>query len=196
MSSSRPYKVKIREAIQEVEILDDSVSSKIDIIPTLPSNQMEDITRTILHEHGFEDDTDDSDNGTMSREKNGVNVTINPSTCEVVARAEETTSIDLSEEDEVDEGGCPCRVRNKEKISESMRKRLARRASDIRDSVQELVTGRLQGSLADLGCEMEQIANQITGRALKRRAQEIGTIKRISHNDQSGEVTIVVEVNS
>lgn len=193
MSSSRPYRVKVRASIQETVVKDDSVTSKLDIVPILSSDQQEAITRGILSEHGFQDD-DSNDSGSMSRERNGVSVTINPSTGDIEARAEQSESIDLSEEDEVDEGGCPCRVRNKADIEESMRRRLAKKAQGIHKSVQELVTGKLLGELSDIACEMEQVANQVTKRALKTRAQEIGNIKSIHHDDNTGGMTIVVEV--
>lgn len=203
MSSSRPYKVKIRESIRETTVKDDSVTSKLDIVPILPNEQQEQVTRNILREHGFQDDdTDSSSSGSssMSRERNGVTVSINPRTGEIEAKAQEECVVNVSEEDENEEGtgsgGCPCRVRNKEAIVEAMRRRLTKKSSDIQRSVQDLVTGRLQGELADLGCEMEQVANQVTKKSLVQKAREIGNIKSIKHNDSTGEVTIVVEVNS
>lgn len=189
MSSSRPYRIKVRESIQETVVADDSVTSKLDLVPILPPEGMADISRTILKEHGFEEDG----GGAMSRERDGIKVTIDPTSGAVEARAEGSTDIDIS--DEEDAGGwCPCSARNKDRVIEAMRKRLRKQADGIAASLQELVTGKLSRSLADLGCEMEQIANQITARSLKRKAQEIGTIKRIHHNDQTGEIAIVVEV--
>lgn len=183
---SWPYKITVRESVQDVVVVEDSVKSKLDLVPILPQNDMEEISRTILKEHGFEGEEK------MSRKNGGVIVTVDPSTCEVEAKVEENVNIDLTEEDEG--GGCPCRERNEEAIRESLRKNLKKKSEKICKNVQELVTGRLSRSLADIGCEMEQMANQITARAIKRKAQELGQIKKIHHNDNTGEVVIVVEV--
>ena len=50
------------------------------------------------------------------------------------------------------------------------------------------------GRLGDLRRELDQDVNRVTAEALKRRAAQIGQIKEMTEDPQSGSLTIVVEV--
>jgi hypothetical protein len=192
-----PYKVTVRESVREVVAVEDSVKSKLDLVPILNERGMENVSRLILGEHGF---SDDGDTGTMSRSRGGVDVTVDPRSGDIEARASDSSEVTVDPTQRGDDGqsgggGCTCRPRNEEAIREALRDQAKRKAAGIKDGLQRQVTERLLGSLADISCEMEQVASQITARALKRRASEIGQIKSISHGEK-GSMTIVVEVPS
>jgi hypothetical protein len=193
---SRPYRVRVRESHREVIAAEDSITSKIDVVPVLDKAGTEQVARTILREHGFKEGED----GSMSRSKDGVEVTVDPrpgddGSLSVEAKASANEEHLLEGEDEAG-GGCPCSTRSEEAVREALRKRLRDQAGALHGAAQREVTGRLLGALGDLGCECEQIASQVTKRALKRRAQEMGQIRSITHDEKTGGMTIVVELPS
>ena len=60
--------------------------------------------------------------------------------------------------------------------------------------MQAEVTDKLEARLGDLRRELDQAVNRVTAEALKRRAAQLGTIKQLTEDPQSGSMTIVVEV--
>ena len=60
--------------------------------------------------------------------------------------------------------------------------------------LQGQVTDRLEGKLSDLRQELDQVVNRVTAEALKRKAESLGRIKELTEDQQTGSMTIVVEV--
>ena len=56
------------------------------------------------------------------------------------------------------------------------------------------VTDRLERKLGDVREELDQVVNRVTATALKHKAAQLGQIKEITEDAQSGSLTIVVEV--
>jgi chromosomal replication initiation ATPase DnaA len=71
---------------------------------------------------------------------------------------------------------------------------LAKQAEHEQTKVQAEATKRLEGHLADLRKELNGAVNRVTAEALKRKAAQIGQIKEVTEDPQSGSLTIKVEV--
>lgn len=52
----------------------------------------------------------------------------------------------------------------------------------------------LEGKLRDLRAELDSIANRVTAEALKVRASQLGEIREITEDPETGSLTIKVRV--
>jgi hypothetical protein len=188
MATSRPYRITVKETLQKVLVAEDSVQTKLDVLPILPPDQTGEILTKVLKERGFTDQ-----GGTLIRERRGVQVEIDPGTGQVTVSTGSSEEVDLSAEGNLPD--CtPCAERAKESLREGLQEKLASEANARNRDLQTQVTNRLEGTLVELGCELERVANQVTATALRRKAATLGEIKQITHDNETGAVTIVVEV--
>jgi DNA topoisomerase VI subunit B len=81
-----------------------------------------------------------------------------------------------------------------QRLEAELQDRLEREAEEHKQQLQREVTDRLERQLADLQRELDQAANRVTAEALKRKAAQLGRVKEISDDPQTGTLTIVVEV--
>jgi len=188
MANSRPYRITVKETLQKVLVAEDSVSTKMDLPPILPPEETGEILGRILREHGFADE-----GGSLVRERRGVRAEVDPGTGRVTVSARDSEEIDLSGEGDLP--ACtPCAERAKESLRQGLRDKLAGEADARNRDLQTQVSDRLEGALGELGCELERVGNQVTAQALRRKASSLGQIKQITHDNETGAVTIVVEV--
>jgi hypothetical protein len=193
MSSSRPYRLTVKETLQRTLVAEDHVETTLTIPPILPPEKTEGILRRVLKERGFEDN-DPEEGRRMTRSNGGVNVSIDPSNGTVTVSASDST--EASESGEGNLPACsPCAERAREGVRESLRERLGRALDERERELVRGVTERLEGSLAELGCELERISNSVTSSAIKQKARELGEIKSITQDEETGAMTIVIEVN-
>lgn len=185
---SRPYKITVKETLKQTVVAEDSISTTLDVPAILPPDRTAGIVARILREHGFDDDGD----GNLTRERGGVVVEVNPDTRRVTASSSSSSEVEVT--DKGGGGGCPCAVRTREKVLQSLQENLARETDQKRAGMQKDVTDRLEKAVSELGCELEQVSNQATATALREKAKQLGEIKSITHNNETGSMTIVVEV--
>lgn len=178
MSSSRPWKVTAREPIRETVVADDKVETKLEVLDVLPPGGTARVLEGVLANRGYE-----SRDGKMVREDGGVEVEIDPETGGVTISAQESADVPPEEP----KGGCPCAARLREKAAQASR-------DNVEKGLQARVTSRLEKALAGIGCELEKISHEATGKALVQSAKQVGNLKRIEHDNASGAITIVVEV--
>jgi hypothetical protein len=113
----------------------------------------------------------------------------------VQAQAEEHVDLEASKSVVADSDAGPKLSEQARKAAqEELRQSLKRDADKKAASLQQEVTERLEGRLADLRKELDQAVNRVTAEALKRRAAQIGQIKEMTEDQESGSLTIVVEV--
>ena len=75
-----------------------------------------------------------------------------------------------------------------------LRQDLEQRADPEEGKLQSAITDRLEAQLVDLRKELDQVVNRVTAEALKLKAAQIGQIKELTEDPQSGSLTIVLEV--
>jgi hypothetical protein len=188
MASSRPYHLTVRETLQKVLIAEDSVQTTLDLPPILPPEQTSAILDRVLKERGFA-----PEGGKLVREHGGVRAEIDTDTGQVRVSAKGSEEIDLSDEGDIP--ACsPCAERARVAVRAGLREKLSKEADNRQRDLQTEVTDRLEGAIGELACELERVANQVTSSALKRKAAALGEIKQITQDEQTGAMTIVVEV--
>jgi len=52
----------------------------------------------------------------------------------------------------------------------------------------------LEKKLCDLQPELSDVVNKVTRQAIKEKAQQLGTVKEVSEDEESGSLTIKIEV--
>src|SRR5262245_40155906 len=170
MATSRPYRLTVKETLQKVLVAEDSVRTKLDLPAILPPEQTGEILARILKEHGFAED-----GNTLVRESRGVRTEVDPGSGQVTVSARDSEEIDLSGEGDLP--ACtPCAERAKESLRQGLREKLAGEADARNRALQTEVSDRLEGALAELGCELERVSNQVTAQALRRKAASLGQI--------------------
>jgi hypothetical protein len=188
---SRAYRIKVRESLKKVVTAKDGVSTQLEILEVLPADQMADLLAEELEQRGFE-----CQEGVLVRTRDGVTVMVDPETGTVTVQAEGRTKLDLEAEKEgraYDESGAHAKAATKT-LREQARKELEKQADQETEKLQRQVTDQLEGQLSDLRRELDQAVNRVTAEALKRKAAQLGQIKEMTEDPQSGSLTIVLEV--
>jgi hypothetical protein len=132
----------------------------------------------------------------MVRKEKGVTVSVDPKTGTVTVESEASHEAALEAEKEgraYDDMG-PSGKSVRKQLSEQLRQDLEKQAERKAAELQSQVTDRLERELADLRQELDQAANRVTAEALKVKAAQLGQIKEMTEDPQTGSLTIVVEV--
>ncbi|HEV3143360.1 MAG TPA: hypothetical protein VGZ47_05680 [Gemmataceae bacterium] len=190
---SRAYRIRVQESLIRDLQAEDSIETKLEILGILPPEQMGELLAQELEQRGFER----QDDGTLLRhEDNGTCVEVEPCTGKVIIRSEskETVTLEGSKEGYGYEDFGPRQNRVKENLSRELQEDLAQRAERHQGEMQTEASNRLQKELEDLQPEVAEVIHRVTAEALKRKASQMGEIKEISEDPESGSLTIKVEV--
>jgi hypothetical protein len=169
----------------------DHVSTQLELLEILPPEQMAELLAAELEAKGFE-----RDGKTLVREQGGVVVTVDPETGTVTVRAEAAQEVELEAKRDGwagDQDGRAAKT-EKQRLSKELQKDLEKKADAERARLQSQVTDRLEAQLADVKQELNQAVNRVTAEALKQKAAQLGQIKELTEDPQSGSMTIVLEV--
>lgn len=188
---SRSYRIAIKETLRRIIRAEDRVSTQLEILEVLPCDEMAELLAQELEKRGFERRGDE-----VVREQDGIRVTVDPKTGTVTVSAESAHEVDLEQQKEGrawDDVGP-----NAKEVREQLRKQakddLEKKAEEKTSELQTEVTDKLEKRLGDLRRELDQAVNRVTAEALKKKAAQIGQIKEMSEDPQTGSLTIVVEV--
>jgi hypothetical protein len=187
MSTSRPYRITVKETYQKILVAEDSVRTKLELLPILPPERTSAILAQALKDRGFTEE-----GVALVRERRGVRTEIDPGTGQVTVSARASEAIDLSREGDLPSCS-PCAERARTALREGLREKLRSEAEARNRDLQTQLTDRLEGALGELGCELERVVAQVTAEALTEKAASLGEIKQITH-DKGGAMTIVVKV--
>jgi hypothetical protein len=188
---SRAYRIRVRESITKVVKAHDRISTQLELLEILPAEQMAELLAQELEKRGYE-----RRDGVLVREQDGVTITVDPATGTVTVQAEGSQELDLETEVEgraYDEAGAHA-ASVKKGLQEQARKELEEQAKRETERLQGEITDRLEGQLGDVRRDLDQAVNRVTAEALKRKAAQMGQIKELTEDPQSGSLTIVVEV--
>jgi hypothetical protein len=188
---SRAYRIRVRESLTRVVKAHDRISTQLEVLEILPPEQMGELLAQELERRGFE-----RQGNVVVREQDGVTVTVDPASGSVTVSAEGSHEVELESEQEGraydDAGAHAARVRKD--LQEQAKKDLEEQAQRETERLQSQITDQLEGQLGDLRRELDQAVNRVTAEALKRKAAQMGQIKELTEDPQSGSLTIVVEV--
>jgi hypothetical protein len=188
---SRAYRITVSESLKRVLRASDHVSTQLELLEILPHEQMAGLLGDELVRRGFQ-----RQGKKLVRQGQGIAVTVDPETGTVTVQADATERVHLQGEraGRVYHPDAASQQAPKEALREELRQELERQAGQKTAALQRQVTDRLEGQLADLRAELDQAINRVTAEALKRKAAQVGRIKEITENAQSGSLTIVLEV--
>ncbi len=188
---SRAYRISVRETLNRVIRAEDHVSTQLELLEILPPEVMAQLLRAELEKRGFECEGEE-----LVREQDGVVVSVDPKTGTVTVHAEASHEVELKGERTgwaADEDGTNAK-RVRETTRKELQKELEGRAGVERERLQSQVTDRLEARLGDIRKELHQAVNRVTAEALKQKAAQLGQIKELTEDPQSGSMTIVLEV--
>jgi hypothetical protein len=188
---SRSYRIAVAESTNDVIRAEDRVSTCLEILEVLPPEQMGELLAQELEKRGFERDGDK-----LVRKEKGVTITVDPQKGEVTISAEASEEVSLESKKEgraYDDVG-PSSTKVREELRKEALKDLQRKKDEKTASLQSKVTDKLEGQLNDLRQELDEAVNRVTAEALKRKAAQMGQIKEMTEDPQTGSLTIVVEV--
>jgi hypothetical protein len=188
---SRAYRIKVKESLKRVVRARDGVSTQLEILGILAPEQMAELLRRELAGRGFQ-----PQGKKMVRKQNGVTVSVEPETGAVAVASELQDKVELEKEREArvytDVGVGADRTRKQ--LRENLREDLEKQAKEHEAELQKKVTDKLEGELDGLRRELDQAVNRVTAEALKQKAAQLGQIKEMTEDPQSGSLTIVLEV--
>ncbi len=188
---SRSYRVSVRESVTKVIKAEDKVSTQLEMLEVLSPEQMAGLLAAELAQHGFKEQ-----DGQMVKEEDGVKIAIDTksATVTVSAQASETTKVEGERVGRAYDDVGPHAGQVREGLRSELQKDLDKKVEDKTSALQGKVTDRLEGKLGDLQCELDEVVNKVTADALKIKAAQMGQIKQITEDAESGSMTIVVEV--
>ncbi len=188
---SRAYRIHVGDSIRRVFRAGDCVSTHLEILEVLPPKQMSELLATELEGRGFQR------KGTnLVRQLDGVTVTVDVVTSSVMVTAEESRQVQLSAERDAgaEEDAVAEARQTHEKLRRLVQSDLDKKAAAEVAAIQGTVSDRLEAKLCDLRQELDQVSNRVTATALKIKAAQLGQIKEITEDAQTGSLTIVLEV--
>lgn len=188
---SRSYRVSVRDCQTRIICAEDHIGTRLEILEVLPPEQMAGLLADELERRGFVRD------GTRAtRTHNGVTLAVETTTATVTLATEssEQTTIEAERTDRAYDDVGPHAKVVRENLKKQLEKDIERKADEKTKSLQTKVTDRLERELNDVRQELDEVVNRVTAEALKRKAAQMGQIKEMTEDPQSGSLTIVVEV--
>src|SRR5262245_21367486 len=188
---SRAYRIRVQESLRRRIAAEDAVCTQLELLEVLPPEQMADLLRDELKRRGFEDK-----NGQLVRKIEGLTATIDPKTGEVTIGAQESEQLELAGQREgiaYDDVG-PNSKNVEKALGQRLRKDLEKQAEHEQSKLQTKATEKLAAALGDLEKELSGVVNRVTAQALKQKAAQIGQIKEMTEDPETGSLTIKVEV--
>jgi LPS O-antigen subunit length determinant protein (WzzB/FepE family) len=188
---SRAYRIRVRESLRKVVRAEDHVSTQLELLALLPPLEMADLLAAQLRERGFERQGD-----CAVRKQNDINITVKLATATVTVKTATRRAMDLEAEDAgyaTDRSGQSAQ-RIEQHLRQKLQKHLKKQAEAEKAQLQTDLTDKLEAQLGDLRKELDLVVNRVTAEALKRKAAQLGTIKQVTEDAQSGSMTIVLEV--
>jgi hypothetical protein len=188
---SRSYRISVRECINRTIKAEDKISTTLEILEILPPEQMAGLLADELEKGGYRREGTE-----LVKEEDGVVISVNAETGEVTvsAAAAESTKVEGELQGRAYDDVGPHAGQVRENLKKELAKNLEKKVSDKQGALQTQVTDKLEGKLGDVKGELDQAVNKVTAEALKRKAAQLGQIKEITEDPQSGSMTIVVEV--
>jgi hypothetical protein len=189
---SRAYRITVKESSTRELKGGDEICTTLEVLEILPPEQMAELLKRELRQRGYAEQPD----GTFTKDDGPITVTVNPKTCEVSVKSQvkEEVTLDAKREtfgyDDVGPGAKEIR----ERVKQELQIDLDKRAEQERQRLQAEATNELEKKLCDLQPELSEVVNKITREALKQKAAQLGTVKEMAEDAESGSLTIKIEV--
>ena len=189
---SRAYRIKVKESISRQVKGSDEISTTLEVLEILPPEAMAELLRKGLADRGYTEQED----GTFIRNEGSTTITVDPCSGEVTVKSDVSQDVELQAEGEAsawDDVG-PSEAATRARVSANLQQQLEKQAEKEGERLQSEATTELEKKLEELQPELGKLVNEVTRQALKEKAKQMGTIKEISEDAESGNLTIKVEV--
>ena len=189
---SRAYRITVKESDTRHLKAGDEICTQLEILEILPPEDMATLLKEELKKRGFEEQGD----GTMLRKDGELTVKVDPCSGEVTVKAEteETVSQEAKREATGFNDVGPSEKSLRDRVKDQLKQDLDKKFDQEQSRLQNKATEELEKHLQELQPEISEVVNQVTRDALKQKAQQMGTVKEISEDAESGSLTIKVEV--
>ncbi len=189
---SRAYRIPLRQAIHQEIAGEDSVSSQLELLEILPAEAMAELLAEELRRRGFEPSAD----GRLTRTDGDVTIEVDPrsGTVTIAGRVAEEVDIERNKVASGYDDVGPSRQEVTETTEKALQKEVDDEVARRTETLRKQASAAVSRALGTIGRELDSAVNRVTAEALKRKAAELGSIKRISENEQTGDLEIVVEL--
>ena len=189
---SRAYRISVSESVRRHVRVSDGIRTQLELLDVLPAEAMSDLLCAELGQRGFARDGDDM----VRLDADGVEVRIGvqgSNTGHVTVRLarEKDLAIEVERSQRV---YAETEAETRSDLEQQVARAIEQCTEDEEESLSIEVTETLERKLRDLRRELDQIGNRVTAEALKVRARQIGEIREISEDPETGTLTIKVRV--
>ncbi len=189
---SRAYRITVKESISRELKGSDEICTQLELLEILPPEQMAELLKGELKNRGFEE----AEDGRMTRTDGKLTVAVDPCNGEVSVRSDVEENVTLEAKRDAtgyDDIG-PGEKGIRERVRDQLKQDLEKKAERETERLQTQATEALEKHLDELQPELSQVINKVTRDALKQKAQQLGTVKEIAEDAETGSLTIKVEV--
>ncbi len=181
--------VRSKDRSQDVSAQDE-IHVDVKLLPVLPEDQMRDILRRVLEADGWSKRED----GSLTKNIDGVVAQLEPDGTKVVLRAVEKKTVTVSERRGFDKDTSDEEI--DKQLDEGLSDQLKRATKAEEDALTRAAVAKLLGAEPSLREQLQTALNKVYREALEQRAKQLGQVEWVKEQGDPGgnyEVTLVVK---
>jgi hypothetical protein len=181
--------VRSKDRSQDVSAQDE-IHVDVKLLPVLPEDQMRDILRRVLESDGWTR----QDDGSLTKNIEGVVAQLEPDASRIVLRAQEKKTVTVTERRAFDKDTKDEDI--DKALDEGAQAQLDRAAQAEREALSRAAVARLLGAEPGLRSQVQTALNKVYREALEQRARQLGEVEWVREQGQPDgnyEVTLVVK---
>jgi hypothetical protein len=189
---SRAYRITLKEGVSRTVDVGDCVSTTLQILDILPAAPTAVLIGDALEKRGF---TVDRESGKANKKVGDANVEIDLTSGEVSARVdgEKDVNVEVSEQviSDRDIPGEDSRVARR---AGELKDKAEKQAQEVEEAARKEITAKLARAIDEVTPDLDAVVKEVTSAALKTKARQMGEVKSIDEDPESGSMTIRIEV--
>ncbi len=181
--------VRSKDRSQDVSAQDE-IHVDVKLLPVLPEEQMRDILRRVLEADGWSKRED----GSLTKNIDGVVAQLEPDGTKVVLRAVEKKTVTVSERRGFDKDTSDEEI--DKQLDQGLSDQLKRATKAEEDALTRAAVAKLLGAEPSLREQLQTALNKVYREALEQRAKQLGQVEWVKEQGDPGgnyEVTLVVK---
>ncbi|MEM9489217.1 MAG: hypothetical protein AAGC55_08735 [Myxococcota bacterium] len=189
---SRAYRISMSESVSRVVRVTDGVRTQLELLDVLPVEATCELLAQELAERGFERDGEEM----VRRDEDGLELRVavgGDAPGQVTVRQTRESQLDF-EVELARRTFKHTESQDRQQMQERLDQAVEQRQKDEESQLSAEVAETLERKLRDLRRELDQIATRVTAEGLKVRAGQLGEIREISEDPETGSLTIKVRV--
>jgi hypothetical protein len=181
--------VRSKDRSQDVSAQDE-IHVDVKLLPVLPEDQMRDILRRVLEADGWSKRED----GSLTKNIDGVVAQLEPDGTKVVLRAVEKKTVTVSERRGFDKDTSDEEI--DKQLDQGLSDQLKRATKAEEDALTRAAVAKLLGAEPSLREQLQTALNKVYREALEQRAKQLGQVEWVKEQGDPGgsyEVALVVK---